>query len=125
MKTFLNRAGLAAMLAAGTLASGCIIVDGNDDGDHGSFAGQDRDMRKQLAELPLGSSLDSVRQALGEPYFTDAFKVGDAEYRVLRYRSHHSHSDGDTTRDETTPLLFQDGKLISIGELALARVNTP
>ena len=35
-------------------------------------------------------------------------------------RTHRTHSDGDTTRDETTPLVFEDGKLVGIGERAAA-----
>lgn len=38
---------------------------------------------------------------------------------ILRYRTHHRHSDGETTRDETTPLVFVDGTLAAWGEASL------
>jgi len=35
---------------------------------------------------------------------------GDDEYRVLYYRTQRLHADGDTTKDETTPLIFKNEK---------------
>jgi len=77
--------------------------------------------RDVIAGLALGSTIESVRARLGEPDFTDAFTHDDAEIRVLRYRTHRTHADGDTTPDETTALIFVAGKLSGIGETALAR----
>jgi hypothetical protein len=46
-----------------------------------------------------------------------------ATYQVLYYRTHRTHSDGETTKDETTPLVFKDSALIGWGMDALARVR--
>lgn len=112
-------------LAAGALAlscSGCIIVDGS--GDHEWGAGkskieeQEARNREAIAGLELGSSIDAVRAHLGEPDFSEALSRGGKTVRILRYRTHRSHSDGDTTVDETTALVFVDGELSGIGETA-------
>jgi hypothetical protein len=34
----------------------------------------------------------------------------------LFYRTQRKHSDGETTRDETTPLVFRDNRLIGWGD---------
>lgn len=107
---------LALSLAASTTLGGCVIAvgpDGFDSGDHVSR--RDSKMRERLAELPLGQSMAMVRDELGEPEFSEAFTGKDGEYRVYFYRTHRTKSDGDTTRDETTPLVFRDGKLIAFG----------
>ncbi|WP_279513250.1 DUF3192 domain-containing protein [Idiomarina aquatica] len=38
-------------------------------------------------------------------------------------RTHRTHADGMTTRDECTPIVFIDDKLTGTGELALDKVK--
>lgn len=109
-------AGLAALLS-----SGCVIVADEDDRDYADHQKVEQHNRREIAQLPLGATLAEVQQRLGDPQFTEALASGSGEYRVLRYRTHRSHSDGDTSRDETTPLVFLDGKLYGIGEAAYAK----
>ena len=59
-----------------------------------------------------------VRNLLGTPEFTDVTQGKAGEVRARRYRTRHLHGDGDATRDETTPLLFLDGKLRGVGDAA-------
>ena len=57
------------------------------------------------------------------PDFTEVFAGADGEYRILRYRTHRTTSDGDTTRDETTALVFLSGRLVGVGGAAVARLQ--
>jgi hypothetical protein len=105
--------------------SGCVLHVGGD-GDYGGdrydkIERQESRNRSAISRLELGATFDAVRAQLGEPDFTEALMVDQTEVRILRYRTHRTHSDGDTTPDETTPLVFRDGKLSGIGESALVR----
>lgn len=114
----------ALILFAALMLNGCVLHigrDGDDDDDqYDSVHAQETRNREAISRLALGSSLDQVRSQFGDPDFTEASLVDGHEIRVLRYRTHRTHSDGDTTRDETTPLVFEDGKLVGIGERAAA-----
>ncbi|MCH4295489.1 MULTISPECIES: DUF3192 domain-containing protein [Shewanella] len=70
---------------------------------------------KALAELVIGQDIASVRQLLGAPDFNEAKSVNDTALQVLFYRTHHEKSDGVTTKDECTPLLFKNNQLIAWG----------
>lgn len=114
----------ALILLAALMLNGCVLHIGRD-GDHDddqydSVHALETRNREAISRLALGSSLDQVRSQFGDPDFTEASLVDGQEIRVLRYRTHRTHSDGDTTRDETTPLVFEDGKLVGIGERAAA-----
>ena len=71
---------------------------------------------KQIGRLDLGISKGDVIRLLGSPDISEGKAVSyDAEVLVLFYRTHHVKSDGVTTRDECTPLLFKNDKLIAWG----------
>lgn len=112
----------ALILLAALMLNGCVLHIGRDgdDDQYDSVHAQEARNREAISSLALGSSLDQVRSQFGDPDFTEASLVDGHEIRVLRYRTHRTHSDGDTTRDETTPLVFEDGKLVGIGERAAA-----
>ncbi len=75
--------------------------------------------RKYINTLALDkTSADKTLQDLGAPDLTEAKKVNEKSYQVMFYRTQHKHSDGITTQDECTALLFKDGILIGIGESA-------
>lgn len=113
----MNKALLAVALVSTTVLGGCVIAVGPDGFDHGdSVSRSDSKMRAKIADLPLGESTASIRDQLGEPEFSEAFTGKDGEYRVWFYRTHRVDSDGETRRDETTPLVFRDGKLTAIGD---------
>lgn len=111
----------AIILALG----GCVIVTDRED-----WEGLDFDTasdweetqnfnHRYISRLALGVSIHAVRTDLGEPDFSEAFRGADGDYSILRYRTQHRHSDGETTQDETTPLIFQNGALIGWGETVL------
>jgi outer membrane protein assembly factor BamE (lipoprotein component of BamABCDE complex) len=113
---------IATLLAAGLL-SGCVVhisEDGISSGYEGSRGDSWRERqarnRKAIARLELGTPVDEVTRMLGEPDFSEAFSSADGDYRVLFYRTHHRHSDGETTRDETTPVVFMDGRVYGFGD---------
>ncbi|HET8817399.1 MAG TPA: DUF3192 domain-containing protein, partial [Pseudidiomarina sp.] len=59
---------------------------------------------------------------LGTPNFSELWTVDGDKYRVLYYRTHRVDSDGETTKDECTPLVFVNGSLVGTGDLAVSRI---
>lgn len=117
---------LAGLLAA---LSGCIIVtdredfefDWDDSTDRGNTSWQrkQRENREAIANLQLGATVEAVKSELGSPDFSESFSNNSSQYLILRYRTHHRHSDGDTSLDETTPLVFEGGLLTGWGDSAM------
>lgn len=102
--------------------TGCIIVtdidgDGEEYGD--SWEHRQRDNHAYITDLRLGTAMDVVRGDLGRPDFSEGYASKGREVVVVRYRTHHRHSDGETTLDETTPLVFVDGMLVGWGEIVV------
>lgn len=95
--------------------SGCVYVDGNDDSEGEGWESQQHENQEIINNLELGLEFAYARTRLGSPSFSEAFTRGDEEYRILYYRTHRLHSDGNTTKDETTPVVFKNGKLIGWG----------
>ena len=112
------------VLMAALVLNGCIIVTDRDDfDDHNTDWRQvEADNRDIISTLSLGSDVEQIREILGSPQYSESFDGKDGQYLVLRYRTQHRHSDGETSLDETTPLVFRDGRLIGWGETALSTV---
>ena len=105
---------IAAAVVVATL-SGCVYVNG----EHvstGDWRDEQRHNREEISSLKLGVSTGEVINRLGTPTDSEAFTDDGIEMRVLFYRTTHQHSDGETTRDETTPLVFRDNQLIGWGD---------
>jgi hypothetical protein len=116
-------------LSAIALLSGCVIVTDRDDWDDDwdgdnktSWQHEQDNNREAIAGLNLGESVAVIRERLGKPEYSEAFTRDGHQYLVLRYRTHHRHSDGETTQDETTPLVFEDELLVGWGESVLANM---
>ena len=72
--------------------------------------------RQFIAKLQLEQfTFEQAITALGSPDITEAKKVADNKYQVMFYRTQHVKSDGITTQDECTFLLFVNGVLEEIG----------
>jgi len=114
---------LKAMVIASQLAlvSGCVVAvnTGDYDEDSGSWQKRQKANREAIAEMSLGRSQSDVEMEMGEPDFTESFQRNGDEYVVLYYRTHRVDGDGETTKDETTPLVFIDGRLVGWGESAV------
>ena len=116
-----------------TLAlTGCVVVVGNDDHD-GKFdwgnSNSSSEWKKvqdsnkaKIAELEVGNKIEDVKVKLGTPNINEAFTANKQQYQVLFYRTRHKHSDGETTKDECTPLIFVDGVLQSWGQKAYSKL---
>jgi outer membrane protein assembly factor BamE (lipoprotein component of BamABCDE complex) len=122
MKFFLN------IIAAAFLTlnlSGCIVVGGgdwnNDDNDH--WQERQQDNKRIISQLEINDSRKTIIEQLGAPDLSEAFTKDNDNYRVLFYRTQHERSDGETSKDETTPLVFKNGKLIGWGMDALSSVR--
>jgi len=113
----MKKVAMALSLALATTLTGCVIAIGPDGFESvDSVDRRDSKMRDKIADMPLGQSTEAVRERLGEPEFSEAFAGKDGEYRIWFYRTHRTEADGDTKRDETTPMVFRDGKLIAFGD---------
>ena len=115
---YIVQAGLAGFLAI--FLSGCIVIGDRD--NHEEWRVEQRENREIISELELGTSRDRILILMGAPAFSEAFSKNGDDYQVLYYRTQHRHSDGDTTKDETTPLVFKNDRLTGWGEEALARL---
>lgn len=69
-----------------------------------------------LTDLSIGQPIEDIKVIFGKADFSEA-KVSDNDtLQILFYRTHHKTSDGQTSKEECTPLLFKQGKLIAWGE---------
>lgn len=114
---------LICVLASLSL-SACVISidDDNFDGDYGSHSSwqkEQRENRTHIDRLALGELKDAVALRMGEPAFNEALQKNDNQYQLLWYRTQLIDSDGVTTKDECTPLIFKNNILVGWGETAL------
>ncbi len=69
--------------------------------------------RQFINSLKLGElTLDQALEKLGSPDITEAKLVDNTNFQALFYRTHHVKSDGITTQDECSYLLFVDDSLV-------------
>jgi len=116
MKLF-NNLLIASMLTFGL--TGCISIDGGSHDHDSDWQERQRDNKRVISQLEINDSRQSVLEQLGAPDFSEAFSKGSNNFRILFYRTRHEHSDGETSKDETTPLVFENNKLIGWGLDAL------
>lgn len=105
---------------------GCVISvsdDGIETGNHYHDEADREDRnRNYISDINVGADIARVKQALGTPDFNEIVVNKDDTYTILYYRTQRKHSDGMTTKDECTPLLFLEDSLVGVGELALSRI---
>lgn len=79
---------------------------------------QDREEynKVQISALKLGISKDEILALLGSPDITEAKTTNDGNLQVMFYRTQHMKSDGITTQNECTPLLFENNVLVAWGD---------
>jgi len=120
MKTLLKLATAAVLL---TSLVGCISINGSHSWDDKDWKDTQEVNRKIISELAIGTERSNALMRLGTPSFSEAFVKDGEEYSVLFYRTHHTESDGETRKDETTPLIFQNDKLIGWGDDVLSSMQ--
>lgn len=94
---------------------GACVVHVNDSGDWNDWQYRENKNRNYVAHLALGVRREAVLADLGSPDFSEAYAHDGHDYTVLFYRTQHQHGDGETTRDETTPLVFENDVLTGWG----------
>jgi len=72
--------------------------------------------RAKLTEITIGQSIGEVKMMFGKADFSEAKISNEQNLQILFYRTQHIESDGETTKEECTPLLFKQGKLVAWGE---------
>ena len=114
----LAKVALAAALAVSL--SGCVVaVGGNHEfDDDSSWKKTQRFNQEQINRLTLDMSADDIRTLMGTPDFTESFNKDGETVQVLFYRTHHQKSDGKTTKEECTPLIFKQNRLTGWGDKA-------
>ncbi|MFC6439606.1 DUF3192 domain-containing protein [Bowmanella sp. JS7-9] len=79
---------------------------------------QDRELfnKVKIEAMVSGTHRDKVIDLLGSPDISEAKRIGTDIYQVMFYRTQRKTSDGITTEDECTPLLFHNNQLIAKGD---------
>jgi hypothetical protein len=105
--------------------TGCVLAIGNDT-DHGDDEiWHDRQVRNEqsINQMSLGRSIHTIRSELGKPDFRESFVRDGNDFEVLFYRTHEMRRDGVTSRDETTPLVFVNERLVGWGYSAIDKAT--
>jgi len=76
--------------------------------------------RQYVTKVKLDQlNIDQIITDLGSPDITEAKKINNDHYQLMYYRTQHIKSDGITTEDECTALLFKNNQLNAIGQSAI------
>lgn len=105
--------------------SGCVVAIGNDgwDEDEKNWENRQEKNLRYINRLDLGTTMASIESDLGEPDFSDSFQRNGEVFHIIYYRTRHIKSDGSTSRDETTPLVFIEKQLVGWGNLAIEKAT--
>ncbi|AWL12630.1 hypothetical protein HMF8227_02172 [Saliniradius amylolyticus] len=79
----------------------------------------------QIGKLTLGQTRQAILDLMGSPDISEAKKLAGQTYQIMFYRTQHMESDGITTMNECTPLLFVDDKLVAWGEGSYQQFLSP
>ena len=105
--------------------TGCVVAIGDHDRDNG-YVMSDHDRqyenRKQIATLMVNATFSAVQDKMGVPDFNETYDKNGETIQVLFYRTHRVHKDDLSTKDECTPLVFKQNKLVSWGDKALRQL---
>jgi hypothetical protein len=93
-----------------------VIIFYDDSPDQMKWDDKEAYNRQFIAKIKLDDfTFEQALTQLGSPNITEARVVNDVNYQVMFYRTQHVKSDGITTQDECTFLLFINGMLKEIG----------
>ncbi len=71
--------------------------------------------RNAIQNLQLGAPLAEITKNMGTADFNEILLNGSDKYQVLYYRTQRTTEDGMTTKDECTPLVFDQSGLVGWG----------
>jgi hypothetical protein len=95
---------------------GLVVTFYDDSPDKMKWDDREAYNRQFIAKIKLNSfTFEQALTQLGSPDITEARTVDEMYYQVIFYRTQHVKSDGITTQDECTFLLFINGSLKEIG----------
>jgi len=112
-----------SLLALSSLLTGCVVAigdkdyDGSDDADK-EWRKTQRENLAQINQFEPGMAFNTVISRLGNPDFTEFLVKEGEQVQVLFYRTQHKSSDGKTTKEECTPLVFINNQLHGWGDKA-------
>lgn len=97
-----------------------VITFYEDDTDQMGWEDRQAFNQRFISALSIEENIDRsyVIQTLGSPDLTEAKLKGEISFQVMFYRTQHTQSDGITTKDECTPMLFENGQLVAWGDVA-------
>ncbi len=73
--------------------------------------------RENLLMLELGMTPREVLMVMGDPNLNEAYVLDeDRSLKVFFYYTNRMAADGNETKDEMTPVVFENGRLVGWGE---------
>jgi hypothetical protein len=116
---------LLAGLALYAALTSSVLLFYKDDPEQMNWQDRESFNAKYIYKLDLTKTIarDQVIDYLGGPDITEAKRQQQQIYQVLYYRTHRTKTDGITTKDECTAILFKNQQLIAIGETAVEQYN--
>jgi len=73
--------------------------------------------RDNLMRLELDMTKEDVFRIMGKPDLNEAYKTEEGnKLEIFFYYTNRKWNDGNITRDECTPIILEDGKVIGWGE---------
>ncbi|WP_298440517.1 DUF3192 domain-containing protein [uncultured Ferrimonas sp.] len=117
---------LGLVLAATSVLwlSGCVVSVNDGDWDSDSsphWSKVEKENRQQLEKINVGMSLETVFALMGTADFNELHQQDDRIVQVLFFRTQHRESDGETSKDECTPVVLVDGQVAGWGQTALGK----
>ncbi|GAA0365607.1 DUF3192 domain-containing protein [Bowmanella denitrificans] len=113
-KTIAKRIGLGLIIYL--LFAVLVLLFYPDDPDSMDWQDREQYNKVQVGKLELGTARQAIIELLGSPDISEAKHSQDDKLQVMFYRTQHMESDGITTMNECTPLLFKNDQLIAWGE---------
>ncbi|GGI74022.1 DUF3192 domain-containing protein [Shewanella gelidii] len=105
--------------------TGCVVNVGDGDGEWDNNEKWEKVQTKNrtnLASLDLGMSMDQVKVLMGTADFSEAYLQDSKEVHVLFYRTQRVKGDGKTTKNECTPVVISNDRLVGWGETAYSKI---
>lgn len=121
----MNKLAVATILGLSLGLSGCVVSVGGD-GEYGyqsDWEDKEQKNRQHISRLQLGSSYQQILNRMGIAEFNEFYGKGEDNFQVLFYRTQRIESDGVTTKDECTPLVFKNDALVGWGDNAYSFIN--
>ncbi|WP_163937336.1 DUF3192 domain-containing protein [Paraferrimonas sp. SM1919] len=115
---------IVTLFLATALLSGCVVhVGGDKYHESNDWKVQQAENLANLSQLKVGMTTEQVQALMGAPDLNEIFNNGEQSVQVWFYRTQHKHGDGETTKDECTPVVLVDNVLTGFGETAYHRVR--